>query len=186
MPAAVPRGFVQYRSDVMGDVYLYTGTGAGKTTNILGLALRSVGHRQKVIIIQFLKWWRNTGEYKIRNRLKPYYEIYLFGRKGWKGLKNLGEKDKRLAREGLEFALEISRMRKPRLLALDELNLAVHCELVGVKEVIKLLDSLPKGTDVVITGRHAPKELIKRADYVNEIREIKAPRKLKARAGIQY
>jgi len=38
----------------MGHVYLYTGTGAGKT-NALGLALRSVGHKRKIIIIQFLK-----------------------------------------------------------------------------------------------------------------------------------
>jgi len=67
----------------MGHIYLYTGTGAGKTTNALGLALRSVGHKHKVVIIQFLKWWKKTGEYKIRNRLKPYYEIYQFGRPGW-------------------------------------------------------------------------------------------------------
>jgi len=37
-------------------IYLYTGEGAGKTTNALGLALRSLGHKHKVIIIQFLKW----------------------------------------------------------------------------------------------------------------------------------
>ncbi len=44
----------------MGYVYLYTGTGAGKTTNALGLALRSVGHRRTVVIIQFLKWWKEN------------------------------------------------------------------------------------------------------------------------------
>ncbi len=170
----------------MGDVYLYMGTGAGKTTNILGLALRSVGHRQKVVIIQFLKWWKNTGEYKIRDRLKPYYEIHLFGRKGWKGLKNLGERDRALAKKGLEFARKVVKEKKPRLLGLDELNLALHCKLLDVREVIGFLDSLPKNTDVVITGRHAPKELIKRADFVNEVRAVKMPKKLRSRAGIQY
>lgn len=40
----------------MGFVYLYTGRGAGKTVNALGLALRSVGHKLKVVIIQFSKW----------------------------------------------------------------------------------------------------------------------------------
>ena len=88
----------------MGHVYLYTGTGAGKTANALGLALRSVGHRHTVVIIQFMKWWKNTGEYKIRNMLKPHYEIYLFGREGWQGLNNLNEKDQKLAKEGLAFA----------------------------------------------------------------------------------
>lgn len=60
----------------MGHIYLYTGTGAGKTTNALGLALRSIGHKRKVVIIQFLKWQKNIGEYKIRNLLTPCYEIY--------------------------------------------------------------------------------------------------------------
>jgi len=60
----------------MGYVYLYTGMGAGKTTNALGLALRSVGHKRTVVIIQFLNWWKNTHEYKIRKMLAPYYEIY--------------------------------------------------------------------------------------------------------------
>ena len=47
-------------------IYLYTGEGAGKTTNALGLALRCLGHGYKVVIIQFLKWWKKTGEYKFR------------------------------------------------------------------------------------------------------------------------
>jgi len=80
--------------EVMGYIYLYTGTGAGKTTNALGLALRSVGHGHKVVIIQFMKWWKKTGEYKIKKKLYPHYEIYQFGRKGWIGLKKLEEKDK--------------------------------------------------------------------------------------------
>ena len=79
----------------MGYIYLYTRTGGGKTANALGLALRSVGHGRKVVIIQFLKWWKNTGEYKIRHKLEPFYEIYLFGRDGWIGLDNLGKEDKK-------------------------------------------------------------------------------------------
>jgi len=110
----------------LGHIYLYTGTGGGKTTNALGLALRSVGHRYKVVIIQFMKWWKNTGEYKIRRKLAPYYEIYQFGRKGWIGLNNLTEEDKKLAEEALEFTKKIVKEKKPHLLVLDEINLAVH------------------------------------------------------------
>jgi len=170
----------------MGYVYLYTGTGGGKTTNALGLALRSVGHRHKVVIIQFMKWWKNTGEYKIRKRLAPYYEIYQFGRKGWIGLGNLTEEDKKLAEDALEFAKKIVKEKKPHLLVLDEINLAVHCKLLDVKEVLELLEALPKKTDVVLTGRYAPKELIERADIVNEVVEIKAPKKFPTTRGIQY
>ena len=170
----------------MGYAYLYTGTGGGKTTNALGLALRSVGHGHKVVIIQFMKWWKNTGEYKIRKKLEPYYEIYQFGRKGWIGLSNLEEEDKTLAKRGLEFAKKIVKERKPHLLVLDEINLAVHCKLLDFSEVLDLLDNIPKKTDVVLTGRHAPKELMDRADFVNEVRNIKHPKEIPTTKGIQY
>lgn len=170
----------------MGYLYLYTGNGGGKTTNALGLALRCVGHRQKVVIIQFLKWWRNTGEYKIRRKLAPYYEIYLFGRRGWHGLSNLGEKDKKLAEKALKFAEKIVKEKKPHLLVLDEINLAVHCGLIDVKKVLAFLDKIPKKTDVVLTGRYAPKELIERAEFVNEVVDVKHPDHIVTRKGIQY
>jgi len=170
----------------MGYIYLYTGTGAGKTANALGLALRSVGHKRKVIIIQFLKWWKNTGEYKIRRLLAPYYEIYQFGRKGWHGLGNLGEEDKKLAHKALEFAEKIVNKKKPHLLVLDEINLALYCKLLEVKEVLDFLKKVPKKTDVVLTGRYAPKELIERAEFVNEIVASKYPEEMVTTRGIQY
>jgi len=170
----------------VGHVYLYTGTGAGKTANALGLALRSVGHKRKVVIIQFLKWWKNTGEYQIRKMLQPYYEIYQFGRKGWIGLGNLNEEDARLAHKALEFAERIVRQKKPRLLVLDEINLALYCNLLSVKEVVNFLDRLPKSTDVVLTGRYAPDQLMERADFVNEVKDVKSPKEMVMTRGIQY
>ncbi|MCD6445908.1 cob(I)yrinic acid a,c-diamide adenosyltransferase [Candidatus Bathyarchaeota archaeon] len=184
----------------MGYVYLYTGNGAGKTTNALGLALRSVGHKHKVVIIQFLKWWKNIGEYKVRKMLEPYYEIYQFGRPGWIGVKkrvaliggekvkleNLKDEDRELARKALKFAEKVLREKKPHLLVLDEINLALHWRLLDVKEVLNILKDLPKRTDVVLTGRYAPKELIDRADFVNEIVDVKHPEKMTATKGIQF
>ncbi len=170
----------------MGHIYLYTGTGGGKTTNALGLALRCVGHGLKVVIIQFMKWWKNIGEYKIKDKLAPYYEIYQFGREGWIGLGNLTEEDKRLAEKGLEFARKIVKEKRPHLLVLDEINLAVYCKLLDVKEVLKFLDEIPEETHVILTGRFASKELIERADIVNEVVEIKAPEKFPTVIGIQY
>jgi cob(I)alamin adenosyltransferase len=170
----------------MGYIYLYTGTGAGKTTNALGLALRSVGHKRRVIIIQFLKWWKNTGEYKVRNLLAPYYEIYQFGRKGWHGLSNLGEEDKKLVRKGLKFAEKIVKEKKPDLLVLDEINLVLYCQLLDTKEVLEFLNKIPKKTDVVLTGRYAPEELVERAQFVNEIVDVKYSEEMVTTKGIQY
>lgn len=167
-------------------IYLYTGTGAGKTTNALGAALRSVGHEQKVVIIQFLKWWKNTGEYKIREKLQPHYEIHQFGREGWKGLDNLDERDEKLAKEGLQFAKKVVEEKQPNLLVLDEINLAIHCNLLDVNEVTKFLKDLPEEINVFLTGRHAPQELKDLADYVVEIVDVKHPKKTSATKGIQY
>ena len=170
----------------MGFVYVYTGTGAGKTTNALGLALRSIGHKRKVIIIQFLKWWKNTGEYKVQKMLDPYYEIYQFGRRGWIGLGNLDEEDKMLAHKALRFAEKIAQEKKPDLLVLDEVNLALYCDLLDGREVLRFLDKIPKKTDVVLTGRYAPNELLTRADFVNEIVDVKHPKEMITTKGIQY
>ena len=94
--------------------------------------------------------------------------------------------DKMLAKKGLEFAKKILRDKFPDLLVLDEINLALHWKLIDIKEVLNLLSDLPEKTDVVLTGRYAPSELIDRADFVNKINEIKAPKEFSATKGIQY
>lgn len=184
----------------MGYIYLYTGTGGGKTANALGLALRSVGHGKKVIIIQFLKWREDIGEYLIKNRLAPNYEIYQFGREAWIGDENkteefAGEKfevecvksvDKELAKKALDFARRIIREKKPHLLVLDEIALAAYWRILRVEDVLEMLDNLPTETSVIITGRLAPKELEDRADFVNVIQQIKMPKDFKLTEGIQY
>jgi len=169
----------------LGKVFLYTGTGAGKTTNAIGLAVRAVGHGLKVVIIQFMKGWKNTGEYLIAERLQPEYEIHLVGREGWVDLKNPSEEDKEMARKGIILAREKLR-EKPALLVLDEIGLAAFIGLVPVEDVLKLLDEAPEETDVVLTGRYVPPELINRADFVNLVIEAKSPRELYTKIGITH
>ncbi len=186
----------------MGHIYLYYGTGGGKTANALGLALRSVGHGRRVVIIQFMKWWKNTGEYKIRNRLKPYYEIYQFGRPGWMKfsgeddemkiggvslkVRNIEDSDRKFAKKALDFSKKIILKNKPYLLILDEVCLAVHSGLLYLEEVLDILEEIPEKTNIVMTGRYASKELIERADFVNEIVDIKSPDNFVSTKGIQY
>jgi len=170
-----------------GFVHLYTGEGEGKTLTAFGNALRAIGHGYKVIIIQFMKGRKNIGEYKIRERLAPEYEIYQFGRKEFIELKSPEPIDIELAQKGLAFAKEALK-RKPKLLILDEINLAVAVGLLKLEDVLNLLDDVPSSTVAILTGRRAPKELIERADLVSEMREIKHPMKMGvlARRGIEY
>ena len=184
----------------MGYIYLYTGTGGGKTANALGLALRSVGHGKNVVILQFFKWRKDIGEYLIKDKLAPYYKIYQFGRPAWLGkeekteefagekfkVESIKDSDKKLAKQALKFALQIMEEKKPHLLVLDEINLAVHWKLLEVKTVLELLDKVPKETTVVMTGRYTPQELIDRADFVNTVQDVKMPKHFKLTEGIQY
>jgi cob(I)alamin adenosyltransferase len=162
--------------------------------------LRSVGHGKSVVIIQFLKWREDIGEYLVKDRLAPYYEIYQFGREAWLGEKEkteefAGEKfevecvknlDKELAGKALDFARKIMKEKKPHLLVLDEIGLATQWKLVSVKDVLELLDNVPEETTVVMTGRLAPKELADRADFVNVVQQVKMPKDFKLTEGIQY
>ncbi|MBW2991740.1 cob(I)yrinic acid a,c-diamide adenosyltransferase [Candidatus Woesearchaeota archaeon] len=170
------------------NVYLWTGNGWGKTTSALGVSLRAIGHGHKVIIIQFMKGRKWVGEYKVRNRLKPNYQIYQFGRKEFINLRKPSAGDKKLARKGFEFAKQAVK-KKPNLLILDEINLAVKIGLLNVDEVIDFLDKVPKSVTVYLTGRYAPKKLVERADYVTEVRAVKHPpikKRQPAKKGIDY
>ena len=184
----------------MGYIYLYMGTGGGKTANALGLALRTVGHNKKAIIIQFCKWREDIGEMLVKDKLGGYYEIYQFGRKAWLGntekteefggekfkVEGITDQDKFLAQEGLRFAKQMMQQRKPHLLVLDEVALAAYWTLLETEDVLDLLDRVPKETTVVMTGRYAPQALVDRADFVNLVQDVKMPKNFELTEGIQY
>ncbi|MBI4141009.1 cob(I)yrinic acid a,c-diamide adenosyltransferase, partial [Candidatus Woesearchaeota archaeon] len=158
-------------------VYVWTGTGSGKTTSALGAALRQAGHGHKVIFIQFMKGRKYIGEYKIMKRLKPNYQIFQFGREGWVDTKHPEQKDKELAHKGLDFAYDAIK-KKPDLLVLDEINIAVAIGLLPEEDVITFLDAVPQQTVVYLTGRYAPPKIMWRADYVTEFVTLKQPEKI--------
>jgi cob(I)alamin adenosyltransferase len=74
------------------------------------------------------------------------------------------------------------------MVVLDEINVALDLELVSLEEVLKLIKSKPSKVELVLTGRHAPKEIVEVADLVTEMKEVKHPfsKGLQARKGIEY
>jgi cob(I)alamin adenosyltransferase len=57
-----------------------------------------------------------------------------------------------------------------------------------LKDVLKLIKEKPKKLELVFTGRYAHPEMVKAADLVTEMLEIKHPyqKGVKARKGIDY
>ncbi len=170
----------------MGSLHVITGPGFGKTTSALGVALRCAGQGKKAVIVQFMKGRKNAGEYKIAKRLSPNYDIHQFGSKNWVDLKHPSEIDRKKAQEGLKFAIVTLKEKKPDLLVLDEINLAVAIGLINKKDVLEMLKTVPEKTTVYLTGRRAPKEFIKKADYAVEFKVLKMPKKFETKKGITY
>lgn len=166
-------------------IQVYTGDGKGKTTAALGLALRAAGAGKKVYIAQFAKG-RDYGELAILNKIKQI-KIEQCGRRCF--IKKRPEKqDIACAQAAWEKVKKIIAQKKYQLIVLDEINIALKLGLLSTKEVLSVIKEAPKDIEVVLTGRYAPQALIKIADLVSQIREIKHYYKkgVKARKGIEY
>ena len=59
------------------------------------------------------------------------------------------------------------------MVILDEITIALWLGLLDVKDVINLVQRRHPATEVIITGRNAPQELIGIADLVTDMREVK-------------
>ena len=167
-----------------GIIHVYTGTGGGKTTSALGAGLRSFGWNKKVIAILFMKG-RDIGEVKAAKKLGKNFIIKQFGSKKMINLKNPSDKDRMIAEEGLKYAYECLK-KDPDVLILDEINLAARINLVNKQDVLDLLQRTKKKTTVYLTGRYAPKEFLKVADFITNIKTTKQPKRLLYRKGIEY
>ena len=166
-------------------IQVYTGNGKGKTTAALGLALRACGAGLKVYIAQFIKG-RNYSELKALRKFRANLTIEQFGRGCF--IKTPGPVDRELAQNGLKKISQIISEKKFDLVILDEINVALDLKLFAVQDVLKLIEKSPQETELVLTGRNAPPEIIDRADLVSEIQEIKHYFKkgVKARRGIEF
>lgn len=166
-------------------IQVYTGNGKGKTTAALGLALRAAGAGLKIYIGQFLK----GKSYSELNSLKKIENIKVeqFGKKCF--IKRMpSRKDIELARTGLKKIRKIISKNNYNVVILDEINVALKFRLLTLKDVIKIIQKTPRKIELVLTGRWAHPEILKIADLVTEMKEVKHYFKngIKARKGIEY
>lgn len=170
-----------------GMVHVYTGDGKGKTTAALGLALRACGHGLKVHMIQFMKGDISYGELRAAEWI-PNLTIVQFGRASFVDRDKPADEDIALAKKALEHAKAIIRKGEHDLVILDELNVAIDHKLLGLEEVLELIDTKPEDMELVITGRYAKEKIIERADYVTTMENIRHPYEKgeKARKGIEH
>ena len=166
-------------------IQVYTGNGKGKTTAALGLAVRAAGAGLKVFIGQFAKG-RDYSELSVLKKIKNI-KVGQFGSACF--IKKIPDKkDIALAESGLERIKKIIDKRIYDVVILDEINIAIKLKLLKLKDIIGLIKTSPKKTELVLTGRYAHPKIIKIADLVSEVKDIKHYYKkgTKARRGIEF
>ena len=154
-------------------VHVYTGSGKGKTTAALGLALRAIGHGLRVFVVQFLRGAYEGGELVMAQRLAPNLEIRPMGREAALDPGAPDPVDIKWAADGLALAANAMKKGLFDVVILDDVNLAVSYGLVHVDQVLELLDLRPATVELVLTGRDAHPELVAAADLVTEMTQIK-------------
>ncbi len=179
---------LQQKDKEKGLIIIFYGNGKGKTTAALGLALRTLGHGEKVAIVQFIKGGWVPGE---ANALKIFGESMSWHALGegftWETQDRV--RDQELVLNAWECSLKYLKSNDHKLVILDEINVAIKLGYLQKENVIEGILKRPPLTHVVLTGRGAPKELIEIADLVTEMQLIHHPFKeqgVKAQAGIEF
>ncbi len=171
----------------LGLVHVYTGNGKGKTTCALGLALRATGRGMNVVMVQFLKPNGEYGEHVAARRL-PGFEIVPMGADHMGG-REVGEAEEAsLTAEAVAKSREVLTSGRYDLVILDEICNSLRLGHLSPGQVIELLEARAPNTEVVLTGRGAPREIVDYADLVTEMRLVKHPydEGVGARKGIEY
>ncbi len=173
-----------------GLVLVNTGGGKGKTTAAFGLALRAAGHNLKVLILQFIKGPWISGEIKACAHI-PQIDIQQLGTGFIKFEKGRAVLDKGLiadAKKSIAYAAEMIVSKKYDVIILDEINNMVDYGLVDAEKLVAIIEKKPDNLILVLTGRNVDKRIVRIADTVTDMREVKHAfgNGIKAIKGIEY
>ena len=171
-----------------GLVLVFTGDGKGKTTAALGLVLRTLGHGERVAVVQFIKGGWQPGEAKALAVFGDALSWHALG-EGFTWETQDRERDRQLVQQAWSQSLLHLADGNRKLVVLDEVNVALKLGYLALEQVLEGLERRPALTHVALTGRGAPAALLERADLVTEMRLLRHPFReqgVKAQAGIEY
>ena len=179
---------VEERNQEKGLILVFTGQGKGKTTAGLGLVLRTLGHGERVAIVQFIEGGWEPGEARALKAFGDQVSWHALG-EGFTWETQDRERDQQLVEAAWETALDYLRDSSVKLVLFDELNVALKLGYISAETVIAGLNERPALTHVAVTGRGAPEALVARADLVTEMTLVHHPFReqgVKAQAGIEF
>lgn len=174
------------RTHVDSRLIINTGDGKGKSSAAFGVMVRGWARGWRVGVVQFMKsgTW-HAGETKLAAHLGIDWWTLGDGFT-WES----ADLDESAAKNvhAWQVARAILASGEYDLLILDELTYVVNYGWVAVEEVVAGVEARWSKTNVVITGRDAPPELVELADTVTDMQVVKHAyqRGIPGRKGIEY
>ncbi len=175
-----------------GLIHIYTGTGKGKTTAAIGLAVRALGSGMSVCYCSFHKDPDKYGYTEMEGLKKLGANALNFA-------KHHPHMEKNVSQETLdEITSEVNEAIKTiatlmntvqfDLLILDEICISVRDNYLNEDTLIEFLENKPMETELVLTGRGATERIINMAQYVTNMECVKHPYNegVPNRKGIEY
>ncbi|MGH8982763.1 MAG: cob(I)yrinic acid a,c-diamide adenosyltransferase [Acidimicrobiia bacterium] len=163
-----------------------TGTGKGKSSAAFGVMGRAWARGWSVCVVQFVKSekWK-SGESKLADHLD--IEWHTLG-DGFTWESTDIDETAAKGRHAWDVAAAKISSGEYDLVILDEVTYTVKYGWVDVNEIVPVLRDRPVRTNVVVTGRYAPDEVVAIADTVTEMVKVKHAMDdgIGARKGIEY
>ena len=157
-----------------GKLQIYCGSGKGKTTAAIGLAIREASRGRSVFVVQFRKG-KYPEEISFIQRLEPEIKMFRF-QKREDSFEDLTpqEKEEEIPnlRNGLNFAKKVLATGECDVLILDEVLGLVEQGIATLDEIHGLLDSA-EDTELIFTGIKLCPEMLEWADEVYQITALK-------------
>ena len=170
-----------------GLLIVYTGTGKGKSTAAFGMGLRVLGHGMKLGVVQFIKGALPSAERNVLGN-NTQCDFHVVGA-GYTWDTQDRAADMETTAKGWAQALRMINDPTYDMVILDELNIVLKYQYLDLAEVLDAFKNRREMLHIVVTGRHAPPELIALADLVSDIRPLKHPYQeqgIKAQKGVEY
>ena len=155
-----------------GTVQVICGSGKGKTSMALGLAISALAEHKRVIMIQFLKGSLEPERMDVLMRLEPDLKVFRF-EKSPAFFEHLSEEEKkeeeRNIHNGLNFAKKVMATGECDVLILDEILGIVDCGIMTAEDLVQNLKAREKEMSVILTGLVFPSGLENDVDAITTI-----------------
>jgi cob(I)alamin adenosyltransferase len=168
-----------------GLIHVYYGTGVGKTTRAVGLAVRAAGAGKQVDFIQFMKSG-TSGEVTVFNQVENL-RYWCYGDHPFIMSSGPDPVHHEHAERALEYAFQAVEDGSELLLC-DEILDTLLFGLLEIADIVRLVKTCKRQVELIMTGRHVPWEVFELADYATELVQRKHPyyQGFRAREGIEF